>query len=435
MARTRNQKFVLTEGGLYAIYDAFTAIFLTAFALALGASSTAIGIIGSLPYIALILAELPGAKIIEFMSRKTLTVLVTAFSRLIWIGMAIIPFVFKANPLAFVVSFYLLSRFIGYLSDPAWTTLVADIVPAKRMGEFFGARYRIIGIASTISFVLGGIYLDIFPKGDFTGFSSLFTAGIIFGLIGVYTISRIKEPAYADHKHHKLKEFFTLKGELKTLTYLMAVFNFAVFLASPLFAVYMLRELGMSYSFFAVASAIAIVAKIASYRYLGKLSDRLGDKPVAFISMLGTAIVPVIYIFTTRANIWLIVPAQIISGIVWAGADITGLNLLLDFTERKKRAMQIAEYQILTTIPVIIASIAGGIIADNVVWLLSGIPFVFAVSAALRALSSLAVLKLKEPRVKRKYPVLYVFKEMTLHPIKGFEQRLRFVVGRFASLR
>ena len=435
MARTKNQNYVLAEGGLWAIYDAFTAIFLTAFALALGASSTVIGIIGSIPYIAIVLAEMPGAKIVEFMSRKTITVITSAFGRLLWIGIALIPYLFKESPLAFVLCFYFLSRFVGYLSDPSWTSLVADVVPAKTRGEFFGIRYRLIGIASTVAFVLGGLYLDIFPKGDLFGFSSLFAAGIAVGLASVYMMSRIKEPIYPDHTRHRIKEFFTLKGELKTLAWIMALFNFAVFIASPLFAVYMLRELGMSYSFFAVASAIAVVAKIASYRHLGKLSDRLGDKPVAFISMLGTAVVPLIYLFVTKQNIWMIVPAQILSGIVWAGADITCLNLLLDFTNKKRRAFEVAEYQIFTTFPIIIASVLGGIIADNFVFILSGIPLVFAITIVLRVLSSLMVLKLKEPRVKKDYPLSYVFREMTVHPIKGFEQRVRFVVSRFASLK
>ena len=151
--------------------------------------------------------------------------------------------------------------------------------------------------------------------------------------------------------------------------------------------------------------------------------------------MLGTAIVPLIYLFVTKQNIWMIVPAQILSGVVWAGADITGLNLLLDFTHKKRRAFEIAEYQIFTIFPIIIASILGGIIADNVVFILSGIPLVFALTIVLRVASALMVLKIKEPRVKKEYPLSYVFREMTIHPIKGLEQRVRFVVSRFASLR
>jgi hypothetical protein len=65
MKDTRNQTILIHQGILWAIYYGLTSTFLIAFALALGASNTIIGIAGALPYLAAILAQVPGAKLVD----------------------------------------------------------------------------------------------------------------------------------------------------------------------------------------------------------------------------------------------------------------------------------------------------------------------------------------------------------------------------------
>ncbi|MEM4282414.1 MAG: MFS transporter [Candidatus Woesearchaeota archaeon] len=430
----QNQRAILINGVLWAIYDSFTSVFLAAFALALGANNTVVGILGSLPFVALVLAEIPGAKLVEFLPRKVIYVIFSSFSRASWLLLLLVPYLFKSNPIAFVSVFYFVGKFFEWLTDPSWTSLVADIVPTKIRGEFFGLRQAGIAFAGMIALVLGGLYLDIFPKGRFIGFSSLFAVGLVFGLASVVAFSRVREPTYRDHDHHKLKDFFSLKGELRKFMLIMALFNFAVFLASPLFTVYMLRNLGMSYTFYAAAAALSTLVKILSYKRLGRIADRYGNKPVAFLSMFGTALVPLSFIFITPTNRWLVVPAQILSGIVWAGMDITSFTLLLELTSAKRRAVEVAEFQIITTLPIIAASILGGWIADNLVFVLSGIPLVFALAFLLRLISALCLLKVSAVAQKKSGTIVEVLKEIAIDPIKGLQNRLYVFSKRIVRL-
>lgn len=88
-----------------------------------------------------------------------------------------------------------------------------------------------------------------------------------------------------------------------------------------------------------------------------------------------------------------------------------------------------AEFTLLTSIPLFIAPILGGIIADNAKFLLTGIPLVFAVSCILRAASPFLLAGIREPRGKREYPIGAVFKEViTFHPTKGAQHFVRVVV-------
>lgn len=412
----------MANGALWAAYEGLTSAFLAAFALALGASNTVIGILSAMPPIAGILGQIPGTKLIEYFGRKKVYVILSSISRILWVFIILTPYYFKQYPLLVVVVIYFLIRLIEYTTDPAWATTAADIIPAKTRGKIFGTRNIFLVSGLTISSVAGAIYLDIFPKNSVYGFTSMFAVGIIFGIMSILQFARIKPPQYSDHKHHCLKEFFTQK-KVRPFISIIFFFNFASAIASPLFTVYIIKTLGLSYKIFIGTVVISSLMKIISNRHLGKLTDRYGDKPVAVLSIIGTALVPLLYLFTTLETLWILIPAQIISGIAWAGADISLFNLLLDFTEPKKRAVQISNYIMITSIPLIFAPIIGGILADNIhYFILSGIPFVFFVSTILRFVSAWFMMQIKEPRAQKEYKLWFVFKRaITIHPEKYAE--------------
>jgi len=431
-----NKKFLLREGWLWSVYNSLTAGFLAPFALAFGASNTFIGLLDSILYLANILAQIPGAKLVEFASRKTIFLFTVTSSRLMWILMLLIPYVFKQNPLFFLIAFYFLSRLIEYHVGPAWTSLLADLVPEKMRGRFFAKRNMVIGTASLIFSLIAGIYLDLFPKDSFFGFSTLFGVGILFGLVSVYYVGKIKEPKYQDHDHHGFKEFFTMTGDFRYFSIVNVVFNFAVMLASPFFTVYMLKDLGLSYTMFTIATVIAIIARILAHPHLGRICDKHGDKQIALICMIGTALVPLSFFFITPSTLWLIIPAQILSGIVWAGVDLATFNLLLDFTDPKKRALQVAEFSMLTSLTAIISPFIGGLLADKAVLIVSGIPLVFLISTVLRLGSSLMLIRMNSPRVKKEASTAHVFHDMiNFHPFEGTYKLFRVTVKKIKAVK
>ncbi len=427
MKYNKNQKNLFVNGALWAVYNGLTSAFLIAFAFALGASNVVIGLLSAIPYISIMLSEFIGAKLAEFYSRKSICVSAHILAKFLWLPIVLIPIFFSQHPIAVVVIFYFLIQFSEYLTDPAWVSLAADIAPEKARGKFFARRNMLIWIAMMITSIIAAFYLDLFPKNNLFGFSSIFFVGLVFGIAAAVVFWRIKEPGYSDNAHHSFREFFSISGDFRKFVFIVSFFYFAVMIASPFFTVYMLSNLGMSYTFFMVATAISILARIVIQTQYGRISDRYGDKPVAILSMFGTALIPLIYLFITRQNLWLIVPAQILSGLVWAGADLAIFNLLLDLSPQK-RAVNVAVYSTITAIPMIIAPIIGGFIADNAAFFLSGIPFVFAIAVFLRSISSLFMFSIREPRAKEEHSVGEVFLRMiSIHPIKGIENRIRAV--------
>lgn len=424
-----NQRHVLNSGGWWALYDGFTSIYLVAFALALGANNTIVGVLGAVPYVAILLSEIPGAKLLERFKRLQIYGAASTVARLSWLGVILTPFLFMEHPLIALVLFYFLSKICDFLSDPAWVGLLADVVPEKVRGDFISRRIRLINIWGMVALVLGGWYLDMFSAPDMTGFTTMFALGIIFGLITTYVTTRVKEPAYADHDHHRFREFFHVEGDLKKYTIFTFAFNFAFMLASPFFTAYILEDLNQPYIIFAVSTALTNLTKILVFRHVGKLSDKFGDKPVLALSVFGTALVPLAFLFTTPERIWLLYPAQILSGIVWAGYDVAIFNMFLDLTTPERRAVQTATYSIITSVPLAVAPVLGGFIADNLVFGLAGIPLVFAISAVLRFLSPFLLLGIPERRIKHLYPLKEVlWHAFEIHPSRGLQHRWHGVV-------
>jgi MFS family permease len=429
---TTNKRILLTQSALWAAFDGLTTAYLVAFALALGASNIVIGLLGALPWLASILTQIPGSELAQHFHRKKVYVLFGLIGRLFWLPLLAAPFLFT-NPILAVVIFYSLIKIGETITDPSWTSMMADVVPSKHLGDFTSKRLRLIALFGMITLVLGGLWLKQFPKESPAGFAIMFAFGALLAILATVIMLRIKEPTYKDHHHHALKEFLTLDGPIKKFVIFGVAFNFAFMIASPFFAVYMLKNLEISYEYFGIATAIATLSQVIFSHYIGKLTDKYGDKPLAILGTLGTAIVPLIWLAVTKQALWLIVPVQIFSGLVWAAADITRFNLLLALADPRKRAMQVAEYNLYASIPMIIAPIIGGWISENITIVLTGIPLIFVISSLLRFLSIIPLLRISEPRASKEYPLVYVFKEaMHFHPNKGIVHSIH-VVKRVAS--
>lgn len=414
-----NKRIILAHTALWAAYDGLSSLFLAAYALALGADNVIIGILGALPFLASIITQIPGADLAQHLPRTKIYAIFASIGRLIWIPILLAPFAFT-EPILAVVIFYLAARICETLTDPAQTTLIADSVSAHERGQFTSLRLRIIGIFGIGAMTLGGLWLKQFPKESPIGFALMFGFAVLIGLCSSLLMLRYKEQPYPDHEKHTIKEFFTLTPELRRFVTFAVFFNFAFMLASPFFTVYMLKNLGISYEFYGIISSVTVLAQILAAKTIGKLTDRFGDKPVALLGVLGTALVPIAFLGITPEHAWLLIPAHLLSGTVWSAVNIANFNLLLDLTEPNKRALQVAEYNLYANVPLIIAPVLGGWLSEHAVLIISGIPLVFVLSSILRLLSATLLFCIKEPRAKQEYSATHVlFEAIHFHPNKG----------------
>lgn len=416
--RLSRERIILKQGAVWAAHDALTSFYLSAFAVSQGASNTVIGLLGSIPFLAVFLSEYVGVLLIEKLPRNIIVFITGVSARALWIVIGLLPF-FLDSPIVGIVVVYFVSKFIEFLGDPAWTSLVGDAVDEKKRGLFFGRRNRVITFWNTVVVVIAGLFLSRYGN-----YSIVFAAGALLGVWSGFLAKKVKLKELS-HTHHTIKEFVHVKGEFLHFCLAIMVFQFGVMIAAPLFTVYILKNLGMAVQFVAFTTAVTTLSKFAFYPLIGKLADRFGDKVVSIISMVGIAFVPLMYVFVTQQPYWIFL-ISIFAGVVWAGADIAHFNMLLDLSKPDTRAVMAAEFNTLVSIPMAVAPFLGGLLADNAFVFLSGIPLVFVISFIIRLFSVVPMMHLHEPRIHKESSVLEVIREVVIgYPSRGFSHSWR----------
>jgi hypothetical protein len=233
-------------------------VFLVAFALKLGASNFVIGLLAAIPPL-LQLIQIPSIYLVEkYRNRRSITMYTSALSRIFWLLIALIPFLFSIEVgLIFLIAALLLNSAIASISGCSWNSWMRDLVPQNQLGSFFSKRMRLATGLGIILSLIAGFYIDywsdLFPDHELYGYSILFFFGFLAGMLGVYFISTIPEPRM--EAIEKKPKFINLilqpfrDSNFKNLIMFLGSWHFAINLAAPFFTVYMLQRLQLSMSF------------------------------------------------------------------------------------------------------------------------------------------------------------------------------------------
>ncbi len=409
MRYNHNLRLHIRSGALYSIYDGFTTLFLVAYLLVLGASPFEIGLVSAMPSLAMLLSQLPGLKLLDYFSRLQVYGVSTISSRFLWIPILAVGVSAIPHKILLITILYFILRFSETACDASWASLTTDIVPKKRLGEFFGRRLWLMAITGTVAYLIGGFVLGQFPKTDLTGFSILFSVGVVFGLLCSCALLQVKEPPYHHDGSYSLFSFIHISPQYKLFCIFSSVFYFAYNIAAPFYTVYLLKDLNLGYELYVAALSISTLVKIAAQQEIGRLVDRLGEKFMGLLGVLFLAFVPFIYYFITPSTLWLLFPAQILSGLTLAAMNVVLSNLQLDLGPDGDRALNMAQYDMSVALPLAAAPLLGGWIVEHVsVAGLGGIPLIFLLSTGALFISLLFFIPIPEPRVKTPRNPMYI---------------------------
>ncbi len=425
--KKQSLKLSIKEGAANSVKLGTGNSFITPFALALNANNLHIGILSS--FIGLIgpLAQIKSLHLMEKFSRKKIVTVAVALQALVWIPIIFLGFLFYKEiflnylPILLII-FYAIHVIFGALSIPAWFSWMGDLVPEKIRGRYFSKRNRITGFAMIIAMLLGGFLLDFFKTKGLVliGFSILFLVAIFSRLYCTWLFRRHYDPGIKLKKgyYFSFQQFISqgLNNNFGRFTLFMGFFYFAIFIASPFIAVYMLKELEFSYVWFTIITLAPGVVSLVFLPFWGKISDRYGNRMVIFISSLFIPLVPILWIFST-SKIYLLLVPSVVGGIFWGAFNLSSVNFIYDSVKIEHRALCSAYYHVLIGVGVFFGSILGGIITKyfSIETINNIIPFsfsnififVFLVSGILRFLAVFIFIpRIKEIKVRKKPGVL-----------------------------
>ncbi|MBM7693411.1 MFS family permease [Peribacillus deserti] len=316
----------------------------------LGASNQQMGLITSLPSIIGMIALIPGAILLNrVQSKKNFTVISTFATRFLFMLIFFIPFFSDSISAWLLVFLIALLNFPGALANLSWQTMIGEIIPEKRRGDFFSTRNRINNIAALIVTFGTGFFLEQYSKDSSFPYQILILAGFAFALIEVYYLSKHKEELTIKPVQEKPKRKFSLEVfKHKPYTAFLAcalLYNFAAQMAWSLFSIYQIKDAHATALWLSIFAVTNQAAQILSIKWWAKYADKYGNTMVLFIAAAGMASAPALNMLST--NLLYITAINFWTGIFVAGTNLLLFNQLLKASPEKNRANYIANYNFL----------------------------------------------------------------------------------------
>ncbi len=422
----RSLRYSIYDGASFAFMDGMTSSFLTPFAVALNASVNMIAALTYVPQLLGAFIQLFASKLVEIVrDRRKILVLGSLMHAVLWLPLLLIPFATPNQKYLLIVYVTLQTVFLQLLS-PIGNSLLGDIVPKYERGRYFGIRNRVVGASSFIAALAAGLLLYHFsPKHPFLGFSILFFTAFAARALSAIFKSMMHNPMPDLEHEEKFSLIDFMKRMDKTnyghfVTYI-TMFKFAVNIAAPFFAVYMLKDLKFTYLQFTIIIAAELVASFVAMGIWGRLIDSKGTKYVLYLTGILTPIIPFFWLFSR--NFYYIIVVEIFSGLAWAGFNLSSSNFIFDAVKPENRVRCIAYFKFFEGIAIFFGAAFGGFLINHLpAWIFaSSIPMVFLASGILRIAVSVFLLpSLKEARlIELGIGHSFFKKYLTIRPSEG----------------
>lgn len=371
--RLRNRKHSAYRSGmLAATFEGVPAIimfqllggpFLTGYLLYLGASSQQIGIVLAIPSMANML-QIVGALLIQrFSNRKLAFTLLCGIHRILWVSTGLVPLWF---PESFSVAAYIVICAAGFVGQAIgsvyWTSLIADMVPARVRGRYFGIRNTILWAGGCTAILVFGQVLDRLPEPH--GFYWMYAVAAVCAVLDIVFFLRYPNPPFQKSAQTGMKAMLTVPFRhtpfLKAMLFI-SLWLFLQGISVPFFNYVMLDVMKISYQSISIATMTQNVAMMASYYMWGNLNAKYASKTLLFWTL------PVI---ASSCMLWGLLPllpdmavllaAHALVGIGTGGFNQLMFNFVVGDTPKSERPMFIAVFYAITGLAGFVGPLLGG---------------------------------------------------------------------------
>ena len=156
----------------------------------------------------------------------------------------------------------------------------------------------------------------------------------------------------------------------------------AVHVSGGFFTPFMLRQLELPYWSYMMIISTMVLAKALAMPLVLRLLKRFGLKNVLIFASFGIVPLPVAWLLTT--NVTYLVTLQLVSGFFWAAHELSVFLILFGEIPEADRTSVLTEFNLFHTVGVVMGSVAGGAIFNNLGQNYAAYMTIFALSSGLR---------------------------------------------------
>lgn len=357
------------DGICAAFMAGVTDYYATPAALFLGATIQQIALVTALPNLLSSLSQFFSVRVIYWVGGRLKLLVRLVFSQATLIlCIAMLPLLQISHRVELLLILLILSAICGGLAGPAWGSLMSDYVPAKKRGQYFGWRNRTVGAVTVASVVASGLLLNFFHQRYYgAGFWMIFTLAAAARYLSGYFISHMDEPPHRKDPASDFTFVMFLRRFRESNFLRFVVFSgcltFATYLATPFFAVFMLRDLQLSYITYMALQVCSSLAALVALPLWGKHADLVGNVRVLRLSSFLAALIPIFWLFSQTPAY--LMGVQMVSGFAWSGVTLSAGNFIYDAVTPQKRVRCIAYFNVINGIALFFGSSLGGYLASR----------------------------------------------------------------------
>jgi MFS family permease len=388
------------DGLLVSTSVSLVSSYLVLYALEFGATSSQIGLMSTIIGVASMAALLPGAQLAErwLDPQRAVLVFSRGIGQLVWLALGSLPFFVTGQPAVYgVLALRATRAFTMQASNPAWTTLSAQIVPQWLRGKYFAARNIAKQVAALLVVPAAGLLID--RLGFPIGYQICFGLATLVGVGAFWAYARIpfehadtEAQVSAAAQDGEIWNSDQDRRNFWIFCATSACWTFSVQVAAPFFSVYLVQVLGATAGIVGTLTAVQNLAALPGQVFYGRWLDRRGIKRTFALS--GLLIPFMIWSWVLVRSPWGVLPIRVAAGFLFAGFNLSNFNMLLAVTPQVHRTRHIALYRTITQSAVALAPLLGGLIVDRF-----GFLPVFVLSGAGRLTSVLLLLRfVSEPK-------------------------------------
>ncbi len=410
------------DGALSTVFSNITGgVLLSSFLLELGASPFEIGMVASLPMLANLLQPLGAFVSNNFNSRHNYGIWTFLPSRLLWLILLICIIFrnFNANSSQEIIYLTLIlviiSNILAALGSASWMSWLAALVPPKLRGRYYSIRSIVSNITGLFCLPIASFIVSNWQEGVIAGYGVVLSISIVAGLASLFCqqfmidinpqIAGKKEEQIENLKEKNQDNFFNSliipfkdRNLLIFLIY-FALWGFAVNLSTPFFNLYMLENLGINITSVTLFNSLSNGANMLMLLIWGRLSDRIGNRPLLIFVGLAIAITPLFWLLTGIAEIqsqlWIfLLIFHLFLGGTWAAIDLANNNIQIGISPIQHHASFFAIISATTGISSALGITVGGILVQYAHY--EGFFGVFFISAILRLVALIPLLFVHE---------------------------------------
>lgn len=370
-------KLVIADGLSAEAMVVFTSgTFLTAMAVHMGASNFQLGVLAALPTFTTIFQLFSIWLVQKFKNRRIITAICNFMARVPLIAIGVLPFLFSAaTSIEILIVMLFFQHIFGDIAGASWNAWMKDLIPGSKLGSFFAHRSRMaqtLNVSLSLATALGLDYIrKHYPANEIMAYHLLFLAGGMLGMLSVILLLRTPEPETSKMDGNLFALFSRpLKNRnFRNLLIFNSFWAFSLNLATPFFAVYMMKTMGLPVAYIIGLGIISQLSSIISIKLWGRYSDRFSNKNILIIC--GPLYVGCILAFAFAASpgnmhtmLALLFIIHLVSGLSTSGINLALSNIGIKLAPNNEAIAYITAKNMFVAFFSTMAPIVGGIMAD-----------------------------------------------------------------------